>query len=270
MAGTPSVLIGVIDVTHPHDNSSAIRLRKLIGEDRAAKLRPREHPLGLGLAALSKADQGDVLKEVEVRALGELNLIGRTLGELQKSWKPFAKRVAQDLGDASRCESLIFELHTARIICKGVVGKIIWTRYREGEPDLTLKRPRLAVECKLLRSERRRRRDAIAEAADQHRNTSMPLVVSVGVSREMTPQEVADVIEELPSWKAWFLNHRRVAAGVIFSPMEPPMLGSSGEAPTGSLFQFGNVAIVRSRTAEPPLPPSFRFRGEDRRTEVGF
>jgi hypothetical protein len=262
--------LGVVDVTHAHDNSSAIRLRKLIGADRASKMRPAQHPWGLGFGALKKVERSDDLTGDEASALSNLNLDARTLFQMEKSWRPYASRVAHELCNATKSESLIFELHTARVTCMGSAQKILWSSFREGEPDLSLKGPSVAIECKLLRSSEPKRLDTIARATEQHRDIKVPLVVSIGLSRELSNEEVREVVAELPNWKSWFVAHDRIAAAIVFSPRSVPAATLTGTDVTGTFFQFGSVTILRSAAAKRPLPDGFIFRGEDRRTEVGF
>jgi hypothetical protein len=259
--------VNVVDYVKAWDVTEAVRLRKLVGGGVVSRLNA-EHPLYLGFAALRKKERGDELSSPEANALANLKLTSRTLFSVERSWKEQRAVLARQLGDSFECESILFELMTLRVTCKKSAAKVIWTRFLPGRPDIELHNPRLAVECKLIRSSEGNRLDAIRRAAKQHERLQLPLVVSVGVSAELTPREVEDVLSEAPIWREWFERHTRVAAGIIFSPMAPPLGQFDQGNMSGTLFDFGNVAVVRSRLAKPPLPSGYAFRGEDRTQEV--
>lgn len=257
----------VVDVTHEWDNTSAIWLRKLMGDTFTRRLGSDEHPLGGGFAALRAAEAGDELDEGARNALSNLKLLGLTLHQLRRSWKASSHRIVDDLGDAKQCESLLFELQVARVLFGGGSNRLVWNRYEEGAPDLVLRRPKVAIECKLLRSEHRSHFEVLRSAARQHRDLGMPLVVALGVSWRMSTAQRAGLDDAIVDWKGWFESHDHVAAGAIFVPREIPTATVEITGRAGQFFDFGSVMIVRSYGAKPPLPQQFSFRGEDRRTE---
>jgi len=250
------------------DDSSVRRLVKLLSPDRAKMLQPGQHPLGQALRAHFKRTANKELAPDEGSALAALKLTANTLFQMERSWAPHREQLLKDLLTAPECDSVLFELATIRNALKGTAGRVDWTRYIPSEPDIRLRRPAVSVECKLLRSEERTRLDAIRDAAEQHRDVREPLVVAVGVSRLASRQDVTDVLREIPTWKKWFGEHRAVAAGVIFAPINP----SNFDYPVGVrglACEFGQVTVVRSKSSKHPLPDGFVFQGEDRATEVG-
>jgi hypothetical protein len=259
----------VMQYVYEWDDSHVRRLIKLVSEERARRLQPKQHPLGAGIQAYFKRATHVELAADERDALASLKLAACTLFQVEKSWAPHRERLVSDLLSARESDSVLFELATIRNTLKGSAGRIDWTRYLESEPDIRLRRPAVAVECKLLRSETRSRLHAIKDAARQHRDLREPLVIAVGVISFATRQDVEDIAREIPSWNRWFGQHRAVAAGVIFAPIDPnefdyPM-GVRGFA-----CDFGQITIVRSKRARPALPEEFQFQGEDRSTEVGY
>lgn len=260
----------LLDVTYARDTSAARRLRKLLQPDVVSSLVPVQHPLGAGFRALTKSERGGELAPVEKSELATLDLTARTLFELERSWWPDREQLVKDLRKASECMSLLFELDSARLMCKGTAARVVWSRYVPGSPDFLLKGTGIGVECKLLRKEDRSYLDVMGDAIKQHASFRGPLVVSVGVSAELEEEEVREILAVAPTWRTWFQGHPRIAAGVIFSPQRLPVDRIDTGAVKGTPFGYGSVTTIRSLVAKPPLPPGYTFRFENRQTAKVF
>jgi hypothetical protein len=258
--------VSVVNVVVSQDFRGVGWLRDFVRADADGGL-DVSHPLATGFAAVRKELAGLVrLTPKEREAAARLRMAVTLIKENEEHWRPHESRFAADLRDSAFCKSLLFELHVMTFAVKPIAQGVRWLHYEHGTPDIEGLNPNMLVECTLVRNPAltlaRLKRELSAKRR-QHGNLQEPYVIAIGFDSYYTREEIARVEGLVSGLKPWFRSHLDVAAGLIFTPLDP----SSPPAQTvrypvllsGSVALHGAVTEVIHHAASNPLPRGFTF-----------